>query len=48
MATKKKEDATTDAMANSKELDNKKFVTDRLLATGRVGIKGLIQYMEDI
>lgn len=48
MATKKKEDATTDAMANSKELDNKKFVTDRLLATGRVGMESLIQYMEDI
>lgn len=29
------------------ELDNKKFVVDSLMKTGREGIDGLIEYMED-
>jgi 23S rRNA maturation-related 3'-5' exoribonuclease YhaM len=32
----------------AKELDNKKYVVDRLLATNREGMEGLIEYMEEI
>jgi 23S rRNA maturation-related 3'-5' exoribonuclease YhaM len=32
----------------AKELDNKKYVVDRLLATKREGMEGLIEYMEEI
>lgn len=58
MAAKKKDAAVAEATTqeevtqiaeqNAKELDNKKFVVDRLLATKRVGMEGLIQYMEEI
>lgn len=58
MAAKKKEAAVAEATTqeevtqiveqNAKELDNKKFVVDRLLATKREGMEGLIQYMEEI
>ena len=30
------------------ELDNKKFVVDRLMATGRTGMDDLVDYMEDL
>ena len=33
---------------NAKELDNKKFVIDHLLATKREGMEDLIDYMEQI
>ena len=42
------EEVTQIAEQNAKELDNKKFVVDRLLATKREGMEGLIQYMEEI
>lgn len=58
MAAKKKDAAVAEATTqeevtqiaeqNAKELDNKKFVVDRLLATKREGMEGLIQYMEEI
>lgn len=51
MAKKKEEiqeDATQVAEENAKELDNKKFVVDRLLATKRAGMEGLVDYMEEI
>lgn len=34
-------------MAETKELDNKKYVVDHLLATKREGMEDLIAYMED-
>lgn len=33
---------------NNKELDNKKFVVDRLLSTKREGMEDLIDYMQQI
>lgn len=51
MAKKKEEiqeDVTQVAEENAKELDNKKFVVDRLLATKREGMEGLVEYMEEI
>ena len=58
MAAKKKDAAVAEATTqeevtqiaeqNANELDNKKFVVDRLLATKREGMEGLIQYMEEI
>ena len=46
MATKKKETATP---ANAPvELDNRKFVVDRLLATKREGMEDLVAYMDEI
>ena len=41
---KKAEVKTTE----NKELDNKKYVVDRLLATKRDGMEELIEYMEEI
>ena len=51
MAKKKEEiqeDVTQIAEENAKELDNKKFVVDCLLATKREGMEGLVEYMEEI
>lgn len=51
MAKKKEEiqeDVTQVAEENAKELDNKKFVVDRLLATKREGMEELVEYMEEI
>lgn len=42
------EEVTQIAEQNAKELDNKKFVVDRLLATNREGMEDLIEYMEEI
>ena len=44
------EQAAVDQMTadNAKELDNKKFVIDHLLATKREGMEDLIDYMEQI
>ena len=42
------EEVTQIAEQNAKELDNKKFVVDRLLATNREGMEDLVEYMEEI
>ena len=48
MAAKKKEDVTQVTEESTQELDNKKYVVDRLLATKREGMEDLISYMEQI
>ena len=48
MAAKKKEDVTQVTEETTQELDNKKYVVDRLLATKREGMEDLIGYMEQI
>ena len=48
MAAKKKEDVTQVTEESTQELDNKKYVVDRLLATKREGMEDLIGYMEQI
>ena len=42
------EDVTQVVEENAKELDNKKYVVDHLLATKREGMEDLIDYMEKI
>ena len=42
------EEVTQAAEENAKELDNKKYVVDRLLATKREGMEGLVEYMDEI
>lgn len=48
MAAKKKEDVTQVTEESTQELDNKKYVVDRLLATKRERMEDLISYMEQI
>jgi 23S rRNA maturation-related 3'-5' exoribonuclease YhaM len=48
MATKKKEEVTQVTEGNITELDNKKYVVDRLLATNREGMQDLVNYMDEI
>lgn len=55
MAGKKKEDVTQTTetsvipeVEGAKELDNKKYVVDRLMKTGRAGMEDLIEYMEEV
>jgi 23S rRNA maturation-related 3'-5' exoribonuclease YhaM len=48
MATKKKEEVTQVTEGNTTELDNKKYVVDRLLATNREGMQDLVNYMDEI
>lgn len=47
-ATQEQVDLDKVAEQNTKELDNKKYVVDRLLETKREGMEDLIDYMDEI
>lgn len=47
-ATQEQVDLDKVAEQNTKELDNKKYVVDRLLETKREGMEDLVEYMDEI